>query len=218
MPLRKSPERTPAFLAAHRANVKKSTGPRTACGKARVRLNALKHGGRSALLTGFIGSLGLPPHLIKPLCTKTRAPFERIGPLQMSLLRRWLAGEWGPNSQRYYQFMSKAAEQERQAVERALQQSLLEALRVAQFRAQFLAAWERVRKARVPPTQPARPEPHPWEVSPEPEFATVRPPGQGQNLPRQNGPSGARNDERTWNVPCYESLGLAQGRTYRQGL
>lgn len=35
---------TPAKLAANRRNARKSTGPRTAAGKARSRLNALKHG------------------------------------------------------------------------------------------------------------------------------------------------------------------------------
>ena len=44
MSLRKSPERTPAFLAAHRRNARKSTGPQTPTGKARSSLNALKHG------------------------------------------------------------------------------------------------------------------------------------------------------------------------------
>ena len=42
--LRKSPTRTPALLAANRSNSLKSTGPRTRRGKARVCLNALKHG------------------------------------------------------------------------------------------------------------------------------------------------------------------------------
>ena len=44
MPLRRSPQLTPGSLAARRANALKSTGPRTACGKARVSVNALKHG------------------------------------------------------------------------------------------------------------------------------------------------------------------------------
>ena len=44
MPLRRSPLLTPGSLAARRANALKSTGPRTARGKARVSLNALKHG------------------------------------------------------------------------------------------------------------------------------------------------------------------------------
>jgi hypothetical protein len=44
MPLVKSPRLTPAKLAADRANARKGTGPRTAEGKRRVMLNALKHG------------------------------------------------------------------------------------------------------------------------------------------------------------------------------
>ena len=44
MPLRKSPVRTPAMLAANRANAPKCTGPRTARGKARVSFNSFKHG------------------------------------------------------------------------------------------------------------------------------------------------------------------------------
>jgi len=44
MPLRKSPRRTPAFLAAVRANARKSRGPKTERGKARSSLNSLKHG------------------------------------------------------------------------------------------------------------------------------------------------------------------------------
>ena len=44
MPLRKSPVRTPALLAANRANAQKSTGPRTPQGKALVSFNAFKHG------------------------------------------------------------------------------------------------------------------------------------------------------------------------------
>ena len=39
--LRKSPTQTPARLAANRRNAQKSTGPRTARGKAQSRLNAL---------------------------------------------------------------------------------------------------------------------------------------------------------------------------------
>src|SRR5580698_4737644 len=44
MSLRHSPRLTPAALAARRANARKSTGPRTEPGKARVALNGLKHG------------------------------------------------------------------------------------------------------------------------------------------------------------------------------
>jgi len=44
MSLRKSPTRTPAFLAANRANAQKCAGPRTREGKARVARNALRLG------------------------------------------------------------------------------------------------------------------------------------------------------------------------------
>jgi len=47
MPLRRSPVLTSASLAARRANALKSTGPRTARGKAWSCLNALRHGGRA---------------------------------------------------------------------------------------------------------------------------------------------------------------------------
>ncbi len=47
MSLRKSPTLTPALLASQRRNAAKSTGPRTAQGKAKSRLNRLRHGRRS---------------------------------------------------------------------------------------------------------------------------------------------------------------------------
>ena len=53
MALRKSPTLTPALLAACRRNAKKSTGPRTALGKANVRMNALRQGGRSQVWRNF---------------------------------------------------------------------------------------------------------------------------------------------------------------------
>jgi hypothetical protein len=44
MSLRKSPQLTPALLAAARKNAQHSTGPRSATAKQNVKLNALKHG------------------------------------------------------------------------------------------------------------------------------------------------------------------------------
>jgi hypothetical protein len=46
MSLRKSPQLTPALLAAARNNAQHSTGPRSAAAKQNSKLNALKHGGR----------------------------------------------------------------------------------------------------------------------------------------------------------------------------
>ena len=58
MSLRKSPSRTPAFLAANRLNALKSTGPRTACGKARSSLNSFKHGERACRLAEALTAAG----------------------------------------------------------------------------------------------------------------------------------------------------------------
>jgi hypothetical protein len=44
MSFRKSPQLTPALLAAARRNAQHSTGPRTARAKQNSKLNALKHG------------------------------------------------------------------------------------------------------------------------------------------------------------------------------
>ena len=49
MSLRKSPQITPALLAANRRNAQRSTGPRTAAGKQNSKFNSLKHGGYAAL-------------------------------------------------------------------------------------------------------------------------------------------------------------------------
>ena len=45
MSLRKSPQLTPALLAAARQNAQHSTGPRSAAAKQNSKLNALKHDG-----------------------------------------------------------------------------------------------------------------------------------------------------------------------------
>src|SRR5271157_2516249 len=46
MSLRKSPQLTPALLAAARHNAQHSTGPRSPAAKQNSKFNALKHGGR----------------------------------------------------------------------------------------------------------------------------------------------------------------------------
>ncbi|HXJ93125.1 MAG TPA: hypothetical protein VMT20_09610 [Terriglobia bacterium] len=58
MCLRRSPQLTPASLAARRANALRSTGPRTAAGKARSCLNALRHGRRARDLRAKLARTG----------------------------------------------------------------------------------------------------------------------------------------------------------------
>ena len=61
MSLRKSPTLTPALVASNRRNAKKSTGPRTAQGKAISRLNSFRHGMRSPEYIHFIKALNYAP-------------------------------------------------------------------------------------------------------------------------------------------------------------
>ena len=73
MSLRKSPTLTPALLASNRRNSKKSTGPRTAPGKAWSRLNSLRDGWSS-------------PEYIKFLVALIDAPPGRVGVTAQALL------------------------------------------------------------------------------------------------------------------------------------
>lgn len=57
MSLRKSPTLTPALLASNRRNAKKSTGPRSARGKAWSRLNSMRSGSRSPEYINFLIAL-----------------------------------------------------------------------------------------------------------------------------------------------------------------
>ena len=62
MSLRRSPTLTPALLEANRRNARKSTGPRTARGKAQTRMNALRSGERSRLRRDlWVALLNAPP-------------------------------------------------------------------------------------------------------------------------------------------------------------
>ncbi|MGH9351485.1 MAG: hypothetical protein ACRD2G_04885 [Terriglobia bacterium] len=58
MSLRKSPKKTHAFLAACRANARKSTGPKTDRAKARTCLNGLKHGRYATFFRAKLVRLG----------------------------------------------------------------------------------------------------------------------------------------------------------------
>jgi hypothetical protein len=73
MPLRKSPVRTPALLAANRANAQKSTGPRTTWGKRRSALNALRHGRRARLSICWVPQAGREAYAFWRLLAELRA-------------------------------------------------------------------------------------------------------------------------------------------------
>ncbi len=79
MSLRKSPARTPAMLAANRANALKSTGARTPEGKARAALNGVKHARHARRLPETLATAGrreakqLYEWLLGEICLSFRA-------------------------------------------------------------------------------------------------------------------------------------------------
>ena len=113
MPLRRSPRPTDRALEARRRNALKSTGPRTARGKARVRLNSLQHGRRSAHLARFVARMGLNWRLIRGLDQMSCGPDEDVGPVLRPIVRRWLAEEYGIRSRELERFECRVLEQER---------------------------------------------------------------------------------------------------------
>ena len=112
IPLRRSPL-TPASLETRRRNAQKSTGPRTAGGKAQVRLHALKHGRRSARFAAYVAErLHLDPKAM------LRLPAMGAGPVVNVLMSGWLARECGPQSRERLQFERQwAAEKRRTEIE-----------------------------------------------------------------------------------------------------
>ncbi len=93
MGLIKRRELTIKELEARRRNARKSTGPGTAQGKARVSLNALKHAARSRSMLNFLRLFGIRPYAFFRLCQDLRAPGEAMEPVQLHLFRRWLYAE-----------------------------------------------------------------------------------------------------------------------------
>jgi hypothetical protein len=82
MPLRKSPTLTPARIEASRHNAQKSTGPRTARGKAQSSLNSLRTGGRSTLYRElFLRLLDAPPYSIDEVAQAILTPQQAVHPL-----------------------------------------------------------------------------------------------------------------------------------------
>ena len=82
MSLRKSSTLTPARLAANRRNALKSTGPRTAAGKAWSRLKGLRHGSRSLAYQKFLRALlDAAPGGIERLARTALTPEQAAHPL-----------------------------------------------------------------------------------------------------------------------------------------
>src|SRR4051812_38115947 len=77
-------------IEANRRNSQKSTGPRTAEGKARTRSNALRHGllARQALLPGEDGA-GL-----QEIETQLLADLQPVGALESLFAGRITSGSW----------------------------------------------------------------------------------------------------------------------------
>ncbi len=112
MSLRKFPTRTPALLAANRANPQRSTGPRTSEGKSRVALNALRHGLHSQ---NFLAALAKSSRAFKEFSGLYRALYLALLPDKkgMALLRRAAAHVWAMRRQVIRRAASRA---EREAV------------------------------------------------------------------------------------------------------
>ena len=101
MSLRKSPTRTAAFLKANRRNAQKSTGPKTARGKAWTRFNSLRHGFRSPEYINFYYSLhDAPPGGIIPTVVSLLEPRAIRHPLFIQKAEDFIEADYWVND--YY--------------------------------------------------------------------------------------------------------------------
>ena len=92
MSLRKSPTMTPARLEANRRNAQKSTGPRTARGKAQSRLNRLTTGQRSPLKRRLLlAFLNAAPCTVEATARALLTPEQAAHPVYAEVveLARW---------------------------------------------------------------------------------------------------------------------------------
>ena len=92
----RSPQLTPARLAACRANARKSTGPRTARGKARSSLNALKHGRYAHRLTHTLEQAGERQqlHLYWEILSRISRHFQVDWPREQQTAERLARQVW----------------------------------------------------------------------------------------------------------------------------
>jgi hypothetical protein len=82
MSLRKSPTMTPARIEANRRNARKSTGPRTARGKAYSRMNSLRTGEHSPLYRELMMALfDAPPCAVDQTARAILTPQQAAHPL-----------------------------------------------------------------------------------------------------------------------------------------
>jgi hypothetical protein len=95
MPLLKPRAMTPARLAANRQNALKSTGPRTARGKAQSRINGLRRGGRSPLYRNFVLAVLDTPCPVEKMVRAYLTPAEAAHPLFAEFVE---AVRWADNS------------------------------------------------------------------------------------------------------------------------
>jgi hypothetical protein len=85
---------SPKQLAANRRNAAKSTGPKTAAGKAASRRNALKHGvlAQSVVVRGHQIQESAPQ--FKQLCQELYASLAPVGPLEKMLVDQIATASW----------------------------------------------------------------------------------------------------------------------------
>ena len=99
MSLRKSPRLTAARLAANRLNAQKSTGPRTAPGKERAAMNALKNGLWARSIRRAIAHAGEPVWKFEGMIERLALVLKPRNRLQAARLERYAQMLWSMHHQ-----------------------------------------------------------------------------------------------------------------------